>query len=189
MAMKALKFKPGIIRDITSLSNENGYVDCDKIRFRNGYPEKLGGWVKFSSNTYQGSARRLHNWVALDGSDFLGIGSHLKYYIEEGQNFNDITPIRFETSAGDVTFTATENSNVLTVNDPGHHHEYIDQYVVINNGYRPWPANNNDCAQRNIDTTNATTGITVSTTVGNTGSGTAIENRPPYYALCYIMKT
>ena len=120
MAMKALKFKPGIIRDITSLSNENGYVDCDKIRFRNGYPEKLGGWVKFSSNTYQGSARRLHNWVALDGSDFLGIGSHLKYYIEEGQNFNDITPIRFETSAGDVTFTATENSNVLTVNDPGH---------------------------------------------------------------------
>ena len=76
-----------------------------------------------------------------------------------------------------------------SVNDPGHHHEYIDQYVVINNGYRPWPASNNDCAQRNIDTTNATTGITVSTTIGNTGSGSAIENRPPYYALCYIMKT
>ena len=76
-----------------------------------------------------------------------------------------------------------------SVNDPGHHHEYIDQYVSINNGYRPWPANNNDCAQRNIDTTNATTGITVSTTIGNTGSGSAIENRPPYYALCYIMKT
>ena len=81
------------------------------------------------------------------------------------------------------------HSATSTVNDPGHHHEYIDQYVVINNGYRPWPASNNDCAQRNIDTTNATTGITVSTTVGNTGSGTAIENRPPYYALCYIMKT
>ena len=76
-----------------------------------------------------------------------------------------------------------------SVNDPGHHHEYIDQYVVIDNGYRPWPASNNDCAQRNIDTTNATTGITVSTTIGNTGSGSAIENRPPYYALCYIMKT
>ena len=81
------------------------------------------------------------------------------------------------------------HSATSTVNDPGHHHEYIDQYVVINAGYRPWPANNNDCQQRNIDTTNATTGITVSTTVGNTGSGTAIENRPPYYALCYIMKT
>ena len=81
------------------------------------------------------------------------------------------------------------HSATSTVNDPGHHHEYIDQYVVINAGYRPWPANNNDCQQRNIDTTNATTGITVSTTIGNTGSGTAIENRPPYYALCYIMKT
>ena len=76
-----------------------------------------------------------------------------------------------------------------SVNDPGHHHEYIDQYVVIDAGYRPWPANNNDCQQRNIDTTNATTGITVSTTIGNTVSGSAIENRPPYYALCYIMKT
>jgi len=76
-----------------------------------------------------------------------------------------------------------------SVNDPGHFHSYIDQYVVINNGYRPWPANNNDCAQRNINTGSQTTGISVSTTIGNTGSGSAIENRPPYYALCYIMKT
>ena len=120
MTIQSLKFKPGINRDITSLSNENGYVDCDKIRFRNGYPEKLGGWVKFSSNSYQGTARRLHNWVGLDGSDFLGIGSHLKYYIEEGQNFNDITPIRTTTSAGDVTFSATNGSSTITVSDAGH---------------------------------------------------------------------
>tara|TARA_R100000654_G_scaffold71482_1_gene102469 strand:- start:56 stop:2404 length:2349 start_codon:yes stop_codon:yes gene_type:complete len=120
MAFTTLKFKPGINRDITSLSNENGYVDGDKIRFRNGYPEKLGGWSKYSSNTYQGSARRLHNWVALDGSDFLGIGSHLKYYIEEGQQFNDITPIRSTTSAGEVTFSATTDSNIVTVTDAGH---------------------------------------------------------------------
>ena len=77
MAYTSLKFKPGINRDITSLSNENGYVDGDKIRFRNGYPEKVGGWVKFSPNTYLGSARRLHNWVALDGSDFLGALDHI----------------------------------------------------------------------------------------------------------------
>ena len=76
-----------------------------------------------------------------------------------------------------------------SVSDPGHAHSYIDQYVVINNGYRPWPANNNDCAARNIKTGSQTTGISVSTTIGNTGSGSAIENRPPYYALCYIMKT
>ena len=120
MAFTALKFKPGINRDITSLSNENGYVDGDKIRFRNGYPEKLGGWSKYSSSTYQGSARRLHNWVALDGSDFLGVGSHLKYYIEEGQQFNDITPIRSTTGAGEVTFSATTDSNIVTVTDAGH---------------------------------------------------------------------
>jgi len=132
MAYTSLKFKPGINRDITSLSNENGYVDGDKIRFRNGYPEKLGGWSKYSSNTYQGSARRLHNWVALDGSDFLGVGSHLKYYIEEGQQFNDITPIRSTTGAGEVTFSASESANfdstgdgandstIVTVTDAGH---------------------------------------------------------------------
>ena len=120
MAYTSLKFKPGINRDITSLSNENGYIDCDKVRFRNGYPEKLGGWSKYSSSTYQGSARRLHNWVGLDGSNFLGIGSHLKYYIEEGQTFNDITPIRFTTGAGDVTFSATDGSSVITVTDAGH---------------------------------------------------------------------
>ena len=76
-----------------------------------------------------------------------------------------------------------------SVSDPGHAHSYIDQYVVINNGYRPWPASNNDCAARNINTGSQTTGISVSTTIGNTGSGSAVENRPPYHALCYIMKT
>ena len=76
-----------------------------------------------------------------------------------------------------------------SVSDPGHAHSYIDQYVAIDNGYRPWPASNNDCAARNINTGSQTTGISVSTTIGNTGSGSSIENRPPYYALCYIMKT
>jgi len=120
MPMKTLKFKPGIIKDVTSYANEGGYVDGDKIRFRFGFPEKIGGWVKFSASSYQGTARRLHNWVGLDGSDFLGIGSHLKYYIEEGQIFNDITPIRSTTSAGDVTFAATNGSTTITVTDQAH---------------------------------------------------------------------
>ncbi len=120
MPMKALKFKPGIISDITSYSAEGGFVDGDKVRFRFGFPEKFGGWEKYSPNQYLGSARRLHNWVALDGSDFMGIGTHLKYYIEEGQTFNDITPIRNTTSAGDVTFSATNGSTTITVTDPAH---------------------------------------------------------------------
>ena len=120
MAYTSLKFRPGIISDITSYSNEGGYVDGDKVRFRNGFPEKFGGWVKHNANTYEGSARRLHNWVALDGSDYLGVGTHLKYYIEEGGTFNDVTPVRVTTSAGDVTFSATNGSTTITVTDPAH---------------------------------------------------------------------
>ena len=120
MPMTALKFKPGIVSDITSYSNEGGFVDGDKVRFRFGFPEKFGGWEKYSPNQYLGSARRLHNWVALDGSDYMGIGTHLKYYIEEGQTFNDITPIRVTTSAGDITFSATNGSTTITVTDPAH---------------------------------------------------------------------
>ena len=120
MPMSALKFKPGVVSDITSYSNEGGFIDGDKVRFRFGFPEKFGGWERVTSNTYEGSARRLHNWVALDGSDFLGIGTHLKYYIEEGQTFNDITPIRNTTGAGDVTFSATNGSTTITVTDPAH---------------------------------------------------------------------
>ena len=98
MPLTKLQFKPGINREITKYSNEGGWVDCDKIRFRFGYPEKFGGWEKLTSNTYEGTARRLHNWLALDGSNFLGVGTHLKYYIEEGGTFNDITPVRSSTT-------------------------------------------------------------------------------------------
>ena len=120
MPLTKLQFRPGINQEITSYSNEGGWRDCDKIRFRFGYPEKLGGWEKFSSSTYLGSARALHNWIALDGSNYLGIGTHLKYYIEEGGGFNDITPIRLTTSAGDVTFAATNGSTTITVTDASH---------------------------------------------------------------------
>ena len=120
MPLTKLQFRPGINREVTSYSNEGGWRDCDKIRFRFGYPEKMGGWQKFTEVTYDGTVRALHNWIALDGSDFLGLGSHLKYYIEEGQTLNNITPIRSTTSAGDVTFAATNGSATITVTDVGH---------------------------------------------------------------------
>jgi len=120
MPFTKLQFKPGIVSDVTAQTNEGGFVDGNLVRFRLGFPEKFGGWVKRSSNTYQGSARRLHNWVALDSSDYLGVGTHLKYYIEEGNTFYDITPIRVTTSAGDVTFAATNGSTTITVTDSAH---------------------------------------------------------------------
>ena len=120
MPLTKLNFKPGIVSDITSYSNEGGYVDGDKIRFRLGFPEKIGGWVKANQNTYEGTARSLHNWSALDGSNFLGLGTTFKYYIEEGGSFNDITPDRATTTNG-ITFAKVENgSATLTVTDSAH---------------------------------------------------------------------
>ena len=120
MPLTKVQFNPGVVNDLTSYTNEGGWFDGDKIRFRLSFPEKIGGWTKQSGNTYLGTTRDLHNWVALDQSDFLGVGTHLKYYIEEGGAFSDITPLRSTTSAGDVTFSATDGSAVITVTDAGH---------------------------------------------------------------------
>ena len=110
MPLTKLQFRPGINRETTSYSNEGGWFDMDKVRFRFGYPEKIGGWIKQSSNAFLGTCRALHPWIALDGSNYLGVGTHLKYYINEGGGYNDITPIRATTAAGDVTFSASANT-------------------------------------------------------------------------------
>ena len=119
MPLTSLKFKPGINREVTSYSNEGGYFDGEKIRFYTAFPEKIGGWTKQSSSTYLGSARALHNWIALDGSNYMGVGTHLKYYIEEGGLFYDITPIR-KTSTNSITFSASDGSDIITVTDSSH---------------------------------------------------------------------
>ena len=129
MPITALKFRPGINREITSYSNEGGFFDCEKVRFYAGFPEKIGGWVKQSDNTYQGTARALHNWIALDGSNFMGVGSHLKYYIEEGGQFFDITPVR-KTSTNSITFSATNGSSTITVTDSSHG-AVVNDFVTI----------------------------------------------------------
>jgi len=109
MTLQKLQFRPGINRETTSYSNEGGWFDMDKVRFRFGFPEKIGGWIKQSTKSFLGTCRALHPWIALDGSNYLGAGTHLKYYINEGGGYNDITPIRVTTSAGDVTFGASNN--------------------------------------------------------------------------------
>jgi len=110
MPLTKLQFRPGINRETTSYSNEGGWFDMDKVRFRFGYPEKIGGWEKTSATYFLGTCRALHPWVALQGERYLGVGTHLKYYINEGGGYNDITPIRVTTSAGDVTFSASANT-------------------------------------------------------------------------------
>ena len=110
MPFTKLQFRPGINRETTSYTNEGGWFDMDKVRFRFGYPEKIGGWIKQSGTNFAGTARALHPWVALDGSSYIGVGTHLKYYINEGGGYSDITPIRNTTAAGDVTFSASANT-------------------------------------------------------------------------------
>lgn len=108
MPLTKLQFRAGINKELTSYSNEGGWIDCDKVRFVFGYPQKIGGWIKYSSETYLGTARRLHNWLGLDNANYLGIGTHLKYYIDEGGSYSDITPLRGS--------TITLGNNPLTTN-------------------------------------------------------------------------
>jgi hypothetical protein len=117
MPLSKLQFQPGINRESTSYSNEGGWFDMDKVRFRAGYPEKIGGWTKLGIKSFLGVCRALHSWRTINLDNYLGLGTSAKYYIEEGEGYYDITPIRATTAAGDVTFAATDGSSVITVSD------------------------------------------------------------------------
>jgi len=120
MPLKKLVFKPGINRERTDYTNEGGWFDCDKVRFRQGFPEKIGGWRRISSATFEGVCRSLLKWVTLSSLEYIGVGTNLKFYVEGGGVYNDITPIRATTAAGDVTFAATSGSATITVSDTAH---------------------------------------------------------------------
>jgi hypothetical protein len=92
----SLKFRPGINKETTSYSNKGG--------FRFGYPEKLGGWEKYSLSTFLGTSRSLHAWANLEGNKYLGVGTEKKFYIEESQGYNDITPLRRKVVSGVTVF-------------------------------------------------------------------------------------
>ena len=128
MPLASFKFKAGINKENTDYSEEGGWVNANLVRFRKGVAEKVGGWIKAVENTFQGIGRALHSWIALDGTKYLGLGTTWKYYIEAGSVFNDITPIRSTTAAGDVTFSATNGSSTLTVSDTAHgaeNHDFV----------------------------------------------------------------
>jgi len=120
MPFAKFKFKPGINKEGTNYSNENGWFDADKIRFRKGRPEKIGGWEKYSSNTFIGTCRKIHVYKDIEQSQYKILGTHKKLYALEGNAYNDITPIRSTTSAGDVTFAATNGSSTITATDTSH---------------------------------------------------------------------
>lgn len=104
MPLTKLQFQPGINRETTQYSNEGGWFDMDKVRFRFGLPEKIGGWVRFSNQYFLGTCRALHQWSDLSGDVLTGVGCNSKYYIYDSGSINDITPISSVSAAGDVTF-------------------------------------------------------------------------------------
>lgn len=134
MPLQKLEFRPGVNRESTTLANEGGWFESDKVRFRSGFPEKIGGWVKDSgtqnnngvaapppTGSFWGVCRSLWNWLNLAGYNLLGLGTNLKYYIQNttGGTFYDITPIRDTNTVASNAFT-TNGSTTVTVNDPGH---------------------------------------------------------------------
>ena len=122
MPLIKLQFKPGINRDQANYTNEGGWYDCDKIRFRAGFPEKIGGWIKATSESYLGVARSLLNWITSYSDNLLAIGTHKKVYIEAGGNLYDITPLRatFTSTDTDNCFATTNTSTDVTVTITGH---------------------------------------------------------------------
>jgi hypothetical protein len=120
MPLQKILFKPGVNRENTRYTTEGGWYECDKIRFRQGNPEVIGGWERISASTFLGICRSLWNWVTLDNFNLVGVGTNLKFYIESGGGYNDITPIRASSTINVNPFVATLGSAVITVTDTAH---------------------------------------------------------------------
>lgn len=122
MPLTKVLYKNGVNRENTRYTTEGGWYVSDKVRFRQGTPEKIGGWVRISADTFLGVCRALWNWATLGGQNLMGVGTNLKYYIEQGGAYNDITPIRTRnyTTSLSNPFDTTNTSTLVTVNDTAH---------------------------------------------------------------------
>jgi len=130
MPLEKFTLRPGIDKEGTDYSNEGGWFDANLVRFRKNFPEKIGGWTKTTTNTFLSTCRALHAWVDLQLTSYLGLGTTWKYYVKQGDNYNDITPIRLTTSAGDVTFSASNGDATITVTD-ANHGAVVDDFVTF----------------------------------------------------------
>ena len=132
-----LQFKPGVNRDQTDYSNEGGWWECDKIRFRSGYPEKIGGWQKATPNPFNGVCRQMWNWITTFSDNFLGMGTNTKLYIEAGGYFNDITPLRevnptlSSPDTDNCVYTSTTTPTLVTITLSAVHNAQSGNYVTI----------------------------------------------------------
>ena len=130
MPLKAITFKPGINRENTRYFNETGWWESEKVRFRQGSPEVIGGWQPLTPATYQGVCRALFDWTTLGGAKVVAVGTNLKYYVETGALYYDITPIA-QTTTGAATFAAAVGSSILTVHDATYTTHVVGDFVTF----------------------------------------------------------
>lgn len=189
MPLQKLQFRPGVNREGTDYSNEGGWYACDKVRFRSGFPEKIGGWVRATGEYfYRGICRALINWIDNSNNNLIGVGTHLKYYINRGLGvYNDITPLRLTRSSSDVPpdplnnpFSCTAGSPIIKVTDVASGVQELD-FVTFSNatafgGFATTDINKNFQVTHIIDANNyeivASTNAT--STVNNAG-GSAVN--------------
>jgi hypothetical protein len=178
-----LQFKPGVNRDTTNYAGEGGFYECDKIRFLSGFPQKIGGWIRSTPNTFLGTCRWLWNWVTTFGDNFLAVGTNLKLYLEAGGYFYDITPFResnptYITPATDNCFTTVNGSTTITVTITGCA-AVVGNYVQISgavttNGIPASELNANHKILTAPTGNTFTIAVTTAATSSGTGGGTAI---------------
>jgi len=171
MAIVKYEFKPGVNKENTNYSNEFGWFDSNLVRFKKGLPEKIGGWAKYITAAFLGKCRALHQWVNLNGTSIIGLGTTFKYYIARGDAFVDITPIR-KTNTNTITFAASNGSSTITVTDSGNHDAQVNDFVTFSSAVSLGGNITADVLNQNyqIDSITSTTvyTITAKDTSGNT---------------------
>ena len=182
MALSKINFAPGVNKEGTEYSADSGWFDSDKVRFRKGRPEKIGGWTKFSETSFLGVCRSILDWASLESIRYIGLGTHLKFYVVSGDLFNDITPIRLTSGAGDPTFAATSGSSTITVTENAHG-AVVNDFVTFTDaaslgGTIIAAVLNQEYQVASVPTTNTftivakdTSGVTVTANGSDTGNG------------------
>ena len=181
MPLQKLQFRPGLNREGTDYSNEGGWYDGDKVRFRSGFPEKIGGWTRMATAQFLGLARSLWNWIALNGSNFLGVGTNLKYYIEQGGTYFDITPVVHTSSNVAGAFIASNGSNVVVVKDATYTPNVGDYLTIsgaasLGGNVTATVLNREFAVNSIVNSTAYTIVVSVNANGSDTGNGGALTN-------------
>jgi len=179
MPLQKLQFKPGLNRDQTNYTNEGGWNNCDKVRFRSGYPQKIGGWLRYGTFVVAGICRQVFNWITTASDNYLALGTSKKLYIEAGQIIYDITPIRatFATPTTDNCFTTVSGSKTVTVAINSHgalDGDYVTFSGAIAVGGITAPNLNTEFIVDQVTTNTFTITVATAATSSTSGGGSAI---------------